>query len=95
VKKHFQNEIEAATAKSGVESQIAEKIQTELGAIIVAAWMTRKQIADRYQISLRCVDNWTEDGRLPRYKIGKIVRYDPVECDKSLRAFWFPAKITN
>jgi len=58
-------------------------------------WMTRKQIAARYQVSLRCVDTWKADGRIPSYKIGHLVRFNPAECDQALRKFWFPSQINT
>jgi excisionase family DNA binding protein len=57
-----------------------------------AHWLTREQIARRYQVSIRSVDYWIEDRRLPHYRLGRLVRFDPAECDVALRAFHIPAR---
>jgi len=63
------------------------------GAIIDSAtdcepqlWKTRAQMAERLQVSPRTIDYWAEDGTLPFYKKGGIVRFDPVECAEALNA---------
>lgn len=48
---------------------------------------TREQIAARYQVSVRTVDYWREDGTLPFHKRGGIVRFHPAECDKAMKTF--------
>ena len=48
---------------------------------------TRHQMAARYQVSVRTVDYWCEDGTIPFYKRGAVVRFHPEECDVALRAF--------
>jgi predicted DNA-binding transcriptional regulator AlpA len=35
-----------------------------------------KVIAERYDVSERCVHQWGESGRIPRIKIGKTVRFN-------------------
>lgn len=50
-------------------------------------WKTIKQMARRYQVSVRTIANMTADGRLPHYKIGRSVRFAPLECDQAMRAF--------
>jgi excisionase family DNA binding protein len=50
-------------------------------------WMTIEQIAARYQLSVRTIANMMEDGRLPYYKVGRSIRFDPEECDLAMRAF--------
>ena len=54
-------------------------------------WRTRPQMARRYAVSLRSFDNWIAEGRLPMYKIGRSVRFDPAECDAALNMFRIPA----
>jgi len=51
------------------------------------SWKTIQQMADRYQVSMRTIANMMEDGRLPYYKIGRVVRFNLAECDRALRAF--------
>lgn len=50
-------------------------------------WLTIEQIAARYQLSVRTIANMMDDGRLPFYKVGRAIRFDPVECDRAMRAF--------
>jgi excisionase family DNA binding protein len=51
------------------------------------SWRTIQQMAARYQLSIRMIAYMAEDGRLPYYKVGHSVRFDPAECDKAMRAF--------
>ncbi|HZR19083.1 MAG TPA: hypothetical protein VFE51_17480 [Verrucomicrobiae bacterium] len=44
-------------------------------------------MAERYQLSIRAIAYLVEDRVLPVYKIGRAVRFDPVECDLAMRAF--------
>ena len=48
---------------------------------------TRQQMAERLQLSVRTIDYWTDDGTLPVYRKGRVVRYHPDECDRALQAF--------
>ena len=48
---------------------------------------TRHQMAARYQVSVRTVDYWCEDGTIPFYKRGAVVRFNPQECDDAMQAF--------
>lgn len=50
-------------------------------------WKTAKQMANRYQLSIRTVAYLVEDRILPVYKIGHCLRFNPVECDMAMRAF--------
>jgi len=50
-------------------------------------WMTIEQIAARYQLSTRTIANMMADGRLPYYKVGRAIRFDPEECDCAMRVF--------
>ncbi len=37
--------------------------------------LTKRQLATHFQVSLRTIDNWCQNGYLPHYKIGKVVRF--------------------
>jgi len=50
-------------------------------------WCTGAQLAERLQVSARTIANWTEDGTLPVYRKGRVVRYDLTECMQALGAF--------
>jgi hypothetical protein len=46
----------------------------------------RAQIAARYEISVRLVDQLKRLGVLPFYKLSKrAIRFDPEECDVAIR----------
>ena len=71
-----------ATSQSRTNASVSSV--TSLGDGI---WLTREQLALRLRVSVRTIDYWTEDRTLPVFKKGRVVRYDPVECDKALQAF--------
>lgn len=58
-----------------------------------AIWLTRKQLASRYQVSVRCVDYWVEANRVPVYRVGRVVRFNPGECDQALGTYRIPARV--
>jgi excisionase family DNA binding protein len=68
------------------------KIHREVGQEPDAGphWLTRKQLAKRYNVSVRCVDYWVEARRVPVFRIGRVVRFDPRECDEALRSYRIP-----
>lgn len=41
----------------------------------------------RYQVCVRTIDYWTQDGTLPVYKRGGVVRYHVEECDAAFKKF--------
>jgi excisionase family DNA binding protein len=43
-------------------------------------------MAARYQVSVRTIFYMAEEGSLPYYKIGRSLRFHPVECDQAMRA---------
>ena len=50
-------------------------------------WCTGPQLAKRLQVSVRTIAYWTEDGALPVYRKGRVVRYDLTECMQALGTF--------
>ena len=71
------------TAKSRPVSVAAEASVTPEPQLL----KTRHQMAARYQVSVRTVDYWCEDGTIPFYKRGAVVRFSPQECDEAMQAF--------
>jgi hypothetical protein len=68
---------------------IVEKMEDELTRKL----FTKSQIAPRYGVVQRTVDYWMKDGVIPYLKIGKkLVRFDPVECDRALERFKVASK---
>ena len=50
-------------------------------------WKTTAQIARRYQLSMRTIAYLVQDCVLPVYKVGRAVRFNPLECDQAMKAF--------
>jgi hypothetical protein len=47
----------------------------------------RQAIQKRYDISPRCLDNWMKQRKIPFLKIGRVLLFDPIKCDKALERF--------
>ena len=47
-------------------------------------WVTSKQLAERYKISLRCLQNWVRDGVIPVVRVGRVLRFNIASCDSAL-----------
>lgn len=47
-------------------------------------WRTKAQMAERYQCTVRTITNLMNRGVLPFIKVGRLVRFNVVECDKAL-----------
>jgi excisionase family DNA binding protein len=46
--------------------------------------LTQKQLAERLQTSIRTIQNWKSQGRLPFTRIGNSVRFHWGLCKKAL-----------
>ncbi|MER7604632.1 helix-turn-helix domain-containing protein [Nocardioides sp. NPDC127503] len=42
-------------------------------------WLTARQVAEHYAVSLRTVDRWAERGVLRAYRIGSVRRFKATE----------------
>ncbi len=38
-------------------------------------WLTAQEAAEYFRIPIGTIRNWTSNGKLPHYKIGRCVRY--------------------
>lgn len=38
--------------------------------------LNKVQIAERLSVTVRTIENWMDQGKIPYYKLGKIVRFD-------------------
>jgi hypothetical protein len=57
------------------------------------AWATREQLAVRYQVHPRTVDDWRRRGILPAFIVSsRLVRFPVAECDEGLRRFRHTAR---
>lgn len=48
-------------------------------------WLTARQVAAHYGVSLRTVDRWTESGTLKAYRIGSVRRFKVTDVVKMPR----------
>lgn len=48
-------------------------------------WLTGRQVAEHYGVSLRTVDRWTESGALKGYRIGSVRRFKASDVVKMPR----------
>ncbi len=49
--------------------------------------VNKAQIARRYGVSERMIQDWMADGTIPYHKLGYIVRFNPKACDQALARF--------
>lgn len=86
-----------AAAVAGVAATIAEIIDVrvqKLGELMeqkvatrtLEPMLTRKQLAEYFQVTVRTIENWTHDGRLPYLKISSEVRYPMSEIMAFVKA---------
>lgn len=47
--------------------------------------LTKRDVADHYQVSLRTIDNWMKDQLIPFFRIGDNVRFDLFDVDAAVR----------
>ncbi len=62
-------------------------VESKEVSTIEAVWFTKAQIADRYQISMRSVTNLMRRRILPYVKIGRLLRFNPSDCDNAFTQF--------
>jgi ribosomal protein L25 (general stress protein Ctc) len=56
-------------------------------------WATRSQLAERYQVHPRTIDEWRRQGNLPAVVYGtRLVRFDITACDEWFNQFRHAAK---
>ena len=56
-------------------------------ALINSAFTDKLGISGRYGVSLRTVDNWMQERRIPYLKCGRLVRFNVSRCDAALSRF--------
>jgi hypothetical protein len=52
----------------------------------------RRVMERRYGVSPRCWDNWMRQGKVPFYRIGRMLFFSIEACDKALERFEVKAK---
>lgn len=75
------------TKIENLAKQIATSAAASLDAWQDPIWKTRKQMARRLQVSEGTISYRTEDGTLPVFKKGRVVRYHPAEYELVLKHF--------
>lgn len=50
-------------------------------------FLTKQQLAFRYQVSVRTIDNWVAQKRIPVLRLGGCVRFDITRVDAALRRY--------
>jgi len=51
-------------------------------------FLTIRQAARRYGVSIRTLSRWLADGRLPKIALSKrLIRLDRQQCDEAIRRF--------
>jgi hypothetical protein len=55
----------------------------------------RQAIQKRYDISPRCLDNWMKERKIPFLKIGRVLLFDALKCDKALERFEIKSQNAN
>lgn len=59
-----------------------------MAAALEREFLTIRQAAARYGVSVRTVSRWLSEGRLPKIALSKrLVRLDRHECDEAIRRF--------
>jgi hypothetical protein len=51
------------------------------------AWVTKRQLALRYQCCTRTINNLMSRRILPFRKVRNFLRFEPAECDKAMDTF--------
>jgi excisionase family DNA binding protein len=74
--------LEPGRSHNALPVQNAELIERKL--------VNKREIARRYGVSERTIQEWMERGMIPFYKPGYMVRFDPIECDSALVRFRVP-----
>lgn len=59
-----------------------------MAAVVETEFLTIRQAAARYAVSVRTISRWLSEGRLPKIALSKrLVRLDRQQCDEAIRRF--------
>ncbi len=47
-------------------------------------YLSKKEVSQKYRITVRTLTEWTKSGRVPAYRIGRRILYKENEIDKAL-----------
>ena len=80
-----------STTKEQLADMMREVVQTELANLIPQSnissdeLLTRKQVAEMLSISLPTLHEWTKEGTIKAYRIGRAVRYKHDDVQNALK----------
>lgn len=57
--------------------------------------VNKRDIAIRYGVSERTIQEWMAKGLIPYHKIGYMVRFDPQACDRALAQFHVASRVLH
>ena len=49
-------------------------------------YLTKRQLAQAFQVSPRCVDNWVRNNSIPFLRISKTIRFNPKQVQEHLQS---------
>jgi excisionase family DNA binding protein len=53
-----------------------------------AILLTKKEMAQRYNVNLATIDRWMAAKRIPYYRFSpRMIRFNPADCDAALERF--------
>ena len=59
-----------------------------MGKEETAVFLTKQQLADRYAVTVGCVNNWMREGRVPYLRLSKqLVRFNLGAVDTALQRY--------
>lgn len=80
------NTLESPPVSPRMETLKSSDLATDIAQGI--RFLTKEQIAARYQVSVACINKWMAARRLPFLRIShRVVRFDVHACDKALTKF--------
>ena len=62
---------------------------------IIETVLTKKQIAEKLNVSVRVIGYWMKAKTIPYFKIGGMVRFDEAEVEAALRQYRVKARVQS
>ena len=72
---------EANAARVAVDAVLPQQVSQP---IVLEGWVSKKGVAEHFNISVRSIDNWMKRGMLPYIRTGKSVRFKLSEAEETL-----------
>lgn len=58
-----------------------------------ATLLTAAQLADRWQVPVRTIYAWAKRNKIPHYRAGRLLRFDPSEVEQHCRRAGFAEEV--